>query len=90
MSDQMPGQGALFDEEPPGAAVTAVEASDGPRVPRTPGWSLLAPPGGLWHRVDRRRYDGMLTASCGVTGRYVADDEREIIKCSSCEATEPI
>jgi hypothetical protein len=56
-------------------------------VLREPGWALLGgTPDRLWHRIESQRGDGWLTAVCGVTGRYVADREHEIICCPACVA----
>ena len=72
----------------------ALEGEERVRVLREPGWTLLGDPGAseqLWHLVASRRYDGMLSALCGVTGRYVADVEHEIICCPACvQAATPV
>ena len=88
MSDQMPGQLGMFDESTPGAAVSASEVPEGALMPRMPGWVLLAPSDGLWHRAEARRYNGVIAARCGREGRYVADAAHEIMCCSACETPE--
>jgi hypothetical protein len=64
--------------------VTGVEASAGVLVPRQPGWAVLAPSDGVWHRPEARRYNGLIVAVCGREGRYVADNAHEIILCAAC------
>lgn len=91
MSDQLrlPGLDSIAPDRPPGAAVAPLEAVGSDLVPRSPGWTLLADPDvatNLWHVIASRRYDGVLVAVCGATGRFIDEAEREIIKCSPCEA----
>lgn len=86
---RLPGLDSLSPQAPPGAAVVASEASAGDLTARSPGWTLLGDPGAganLWHVVASRRYDGVLVAVCGATGRFIDEASREIIKCSPCEA----
>lgn len=90
--EQLPLVGLEATQEAPEAAVTPVEASAGDLVPRTPGWTLLADADvstNEWHRVASRRYDGLLTAVCGATGRYIQEDAHEIIRCSACDSYVP-
>lgn len=91
MSDE--GQMPLFvlgdTESTPGAAVSAAEAPEGVRMPRTPGWAILAPSDGLWHATMTRHYDGTVTATCGRSGRYVPDTEHEIMACPICSVESP-
>lgn len=70
--------------------MAGTEPSAGDLVPRTPGWALLADADvstNVWHRVASRRFDGLLTAVCGATGRYIDEDAHEIIRCSPCETS---
>lgn len=81
--------GSDATESTPEAAVASETATEGVRMPRTPGWAILGPSDGLWHHVVSRRYDGTITATCGRAGRYVADTEREIMACPACTAESP-
>jgi hypothetical protein len=86
----VPLPGLESDESVPEAPQSVADVPGMVRQHRGVGWALLAPSDGLWHRVASRRGDGVLSTSCGRSGRYVADTEREIICCPACEARSPM
>lgn len=85
MSD-VPLPGLESSPEASGEAQSAAEAPEGVRVLRQPGWAILGPSDGLWHRPAARRYSGLIVAVCGREGRYVPDNAHEIILCAACDA----
>ena len=58
----------------------------GDPVPRPQGWGLFAnrlgPMG--YHHVESSGMNGLAFATCGVIGRLIPGDQREIICCPDC------
>jgi hypothetical protein len=58
------------------------------RVPRPPGWQLIANTAGAhgFHIVDRTTPDRGVVTVCGVVGRVIKDPILVIPTCPACEA----
>ena len=55
-------------------------------VPRPPGWKLIANHVGSqgWHLVGRTNPERSVVTACGITGRVITENNRQIVCCQAC------
>ena len=58
---------------------------------RPPGWQLVSGTEGVngWHLIRAVQRGNSVTTTCGLTGRVIASNERQIVCCPDCQAMLP-
>ena len=87
MSEEMTQLSAFPDEFPDEPVVAPRAEVEGTLVPRPPGWVLVSSKNGPkgFHRVRTVAELGTIVTVCGLKGRRITEDAREIILCPECE-----